>query len=84
MKGLDYALLTCKEQHFCYFRAGEVVENRSVVRHFRLGGGAILMVLVVFQHFHTRGCCSKGSRQLHVMGPISKIRLNLRHFRERG
>ena len=39
MKGLDYALLTCKEQHFCYFRAGEVVENRSVVRHFRLGGG---------------------------------------------
>ena len=57
MKGLDYALLTCKEQHFCYFCAGEVVENRSVGRHFRLGGGAILMVLVVFEHFHTRGCC---------------------------
>ena len=51
------------------------------VRHFRLGGGAILMVLVVFEHFRTRGCCS---RQFHAMGPISKIRLYLRHFRERG
>ena len=51
---------------------GEVVENRSVVRHFRLGGGAILMVLVVFQHFHTRGCCSKGSRQFHAMGHYFK------------
>ena len=47
--------LHARSSIFVYFRAGEVVENRSVLRHFRIGGGAILMVLVVFEALSYKG-----------------------------